>query len=206
MQKLLFSLMLLCSFSCNAQTIPSDKVVGGPCEGCEAIFEFGDKKLNAVDTLPLFSENEPKLIITGRVFQRDGKTPTSDVIIYIYHTNREGIYQTQGNEKGWAKRHGFIRGWVKTDDEGNYTFYTFRPGAYSSRDEPEHIHITIKEPGKTAYYLDDFVFEDDPLLTKERKENLNNRGGSGVMIPMLENGILTIHRDLILGLNIPEYE
>ncbi|MEB2783440.1 intradiol ring-cleavage dioxygenase [Algoriphagus persicinus] len=206
MQKSLISLLLLWSFSCNAQTIPSDKVVGGPCEGCEAIFELGDKKLNAVDTLPLFSENEPKLKITGRVFQRDGKTPISDVIIYIYHTNMAGIYQTQGNEKGWAKRHGFIRGWVKTDDEGNYSFYTFRPGAYSSRDEPEHIHITIKESGKTAYYLDDFVFADDPLLTKERKENLDNRGGSGVMTPMLENGILTIHRNLVLGLNIPDYE
>lgn len=202
---MLFLLLLGC-FSCQAQTIPVDKVVGGSCEGCEAIFEYGDEKLNAIDTLPLFLENEPKLKITGIVFQKDGKTPTADVIIYIYHTDRTGIYPKVGDEKGWAKRHGFIRGWAKTDRAGEYTFYTFRPAAYPSRSESEHIHLTVKEPGKTAYYLDEFVFADDPLLTKEKKENLDKRGGSGIAMPKLESGLLTIHRDLILGLNIPDYE
>ena len=150
--------------------------------------------------------NEPKLKITGKVHQSDGKSPAEGVIIYIYHTNRNGIYQTKGDENGWAKRHGFIRGWLKTDSKGNYTFYTFRPAAYPDRNEPEHIHLTVKEPGKIAYYLDDFVFEDDPLLTIEKRKNLENRGGSGVVNPTLENGILTINRDLFLGLNIPDYE
>ena len=128
------------------------------------------------------------------------------MLIYIYHTNRQGVYQTKGDEKGWAKRHGFIRGWVKTYSEGKYTFYTFRPAAYPSRNEPEHIHITVKEPGKSEYYLDEFVFSDHPLLTDERKINLENRGGTGIVKPTLENGILTIYRDLILGKNIPCYE
>ncbi|WP_236032599.1 dioxygenase family protein [Algoriphagus pacificus] len=195
-------------FSCNAQSTKSqkEKIVGGPCEGCEAIFEYGDKKLLPIDTLPLFIENEPKLKITGKVYQSDGKSPAEGVIIYIYHTNRSGFYQTQGDEEGWAIRHGFIRGWVKTDSKGNYTFYTFRPAAYPDRNEPEHIHLTVKEPGKIAYYLDDFVFEDDPLLTIEKRKNLENRGGSGVVNPIMENGILTINRDLFLGLNIPYYE
>lgn len=195
-------------FSCNAQSTKSkkEKIVGGPCEGCEAIFEYGDKKLSPIDTLPLFIVNEPKLKITGKVYQSDGKPPTEGVIIYIYHTNRNGIYETQGDEEGWARRHGFIRGWVKTDSKGNYTFFTFRPAAYPERNEPEHIHLTVKEPGKIAYYLDDLVFEDDPLLTIEKRKNLENRGGSGVVNPTLENGILTINRDLFLGLNIPDYE
>ncbi|MDR7128518.1 protocatechuate 3,4-dioxygenase beta subunit [Algoriphagus sp. 4150] len=196
------------SFACQSQTnsSKSDRFVGGGCEGCEAIFEFGDKKLSHVDTLPHFFENKPKLEISGSVFHKDGKTPAANVIIYIYHTNREGEYQTYGNEKGWAKRHGVIRGWVKTDAGGTYTFYTFRPAAYPSRDEPEHIHITIKEPGKTAYYLDDFMFEDDPLLTKEKRENLEDRGGSGIMKPSQTHDMLTIRRDIILGQNIPDYE
>ncbi len=206
MGKSFLFLLLLGSISCNGQTTSSDKVVGGVCEGCEAIFEFEDKNLLAVDTLPLFLESEPKLKITGRVFQKDGKSPASEVLIYIYHTNREGIYQTKGDEVGWAKRHGFIRGWVKTDSEGNYIFYTFRPAAYPSRDEPEHIHLTVKEPGKTAYYMDEYVFLDDPLLREEKQKNLPNRGGSGIVKPTQENGILTIHRDLILGKNIPDYD
>lgn len=206
MDKSFLFLFILVSISCTGQTTSSDKVVGGGCEGCEAIFEFGDKNLSAIDTLPLFLENEPKLKITGKVYQKDSITPASDVLIYIYHTNREGIYQANGDETGWGKRHGFIRGWVKTDSEGKYTFYTFRPAAYPSRDEPEHIHLIVKEPGKTAYYLDEYVFADDPLLREEKRKNFRNRGGSGKVKPILENGILTIHRDLVLGKNIPDYD
>ncbi|MEP1088894.1 MAG: intradiol ring-cleavage dioxygenase [Algoriphagus sp.] len=206
MDKTLLFLLLLSGFSCQAQTKLSDKIVGGPCEGCEAIFEYGDEKLLAIDTLPLFLDNEPKLKITGIVFHKDGKTPASDVILYLYHTDRTGRYPKAGDEKGWAKRHGSIRGWVKTDREGNYTFYTFRPSAYPTGEEPEHIHLTVKEPGKTAYYMDDYVFADDPILTLEKRAKLPNRGGSGIVKPKLENGVWLIERDLILGLNIPDYE
>lgn len=192
-------------FSCKAQD-SADRRVGGPCEGCEAIYEYGEKKLIDVDTLPLFSSTEPKLKLSGTVYKKDGKTPAADVILYIYHTDRTGIYPKKGDEKGWAKRHGFIRGWVKTDEKGRYTFFTFRPASYPGRTEPEHIHLTVKEPGKTAYYLDDFVFEDDPILTSARRAKLSHRGGSGIVKPILSNGIWGIDRDLILGLNIPDYD
>ncbi len=123
----IFLLIVMGLISCNGQ---SSKIVGGGCEGCEAIYEYGDKKLRVTDTLPDFQKTEPKLKITGTVFQKDGTSPAANVILYIYHTNRKGYYATKGNEKGWAKRHGFIRGWVKTGKDGRYTFYTFRPAAY----------------------------------------------------------------------------
>lgn len=202
-----FSLHLLFIFtlisSCKAQTT---KRVGGGCEGCEAIFEYNNKVLNSVDTLPGFEQNTPKLKITGKVFKKDGITPVPNVIIYIYHTNRNGLYEIKGNEKGWAKRHGIIRGWVKTSETGQYTFYTFRPASYPDKSESEHIHLTIKEPNKNEYYLDDYVFDDDPLLTKELRNKFKSRGGSGIVMPRMENGILTIRRNLILGKNIPNYE
>jgi protocatechuate 3,4-dioxygenase, beta subunit len=191
--------------ACQAQQTP-EKIVGGPCEGCEALHEYGDRKLSNTDTLPNFLKTEPKMKITGKVFHEDGKTPAKGVILYIYQTDRSGVYPLLGDEKGWAKRHGYLRGWVKTNADGNYTFYTFRPGAYPDRNEPEHIHLTIKEPGKIAYYLDEFVFEDDPRLTQTERNNLPNRGGSGVTNPDFENGIWVIHRDLVLGQNIPDYE
>lgn len=204
---LYFLLFFWICTSCNAQIKNSaTKLVGGSCEGCEAIFEYGDKNLAPIDTLPEFHNNEPKLKITGTVFKNDGKTPAEDIILYIYHTNRQGIYETKGNETGWAKRHGFIRGWVKTDEEGKYTFYTFRPAAYPDGSEPEHIHLTIKEPDKNEYYLDDYLFDDDPILTPSTRNRLNNRGGSGIMKPITENGILLIERNIILGKNIPNYE
>lgn len=206
LQLCILSALWVCA-SCNAQTKNSaTKIIGGGCEGCEAIFEYGNKKLTPTDTLPEYENNEPKLKIFGTVLKKDGITPVEDVIIYIYHTNRKGIYETKGNETGWAKKHGFIRGWVKTGKDGKYTFYTFRPASYPNRSEPEHIHITVKEPDKNEYYLDDYLFDDDPLLTQNAKDKLSNRGGSGIMKPIKENGMLTIERDIILGKNIPNYE
>jgi len=205
--QLCFLFVLWICTSCNAQTKnTTTQLVGGGCEGCEAIYEYGDKKLAPIDTLPGFQHNEPQLKITGTVFKKDGNTPAENVIIYIYHTNRQGIYETKGSETGWAKRHGFIRGWVKTGKDGKYTFYTFRPKAYLDGTEPGHIHLTIKEPERNEYYLDDYVFNDDPLLNKKIREELNNRGGSGIMKPKKENGILIIERNIILGKNIPNYE
>jgi len=194
----------LLSFSCKAQNA-TDRQVGGGCEGCEALFEYG-KTLKDTDTLPLFAITEPKLKLSGKVYQSDGKTPASNVILYIYHTDQTGIYPKAGDEKGWAKRHGFLRGWAKTNSSGEYTFYSFRPASYPDRTEPEHIYLTVKEPGKTVYYLGDFVFEDDPILTSEKRAKPSNRGGSGIVKPRLENGIWVLERELILGINIPGYD
>ena len=207
MKKIIYiSILIATIYSCHSQSNrKTNQIVGGPCEGCEAIYEYGNKNLTHVDTLPKFKETEPKLKITGTVYKNDGKTPAQNVILYIYQTNREGIYETKGDEKGWAKRHGFIRGWIKTKSDGTYNFLTFRPSSYPNRLEPEHIHMTVKEPSRNEYYIDDIMFIDDELLTDEKKNNLRNRAGSGIVKPKFENGILTLKRDVILGLNIPNY-
>ena len=199
-------LALWLSASCNAQTRQTPaRLVGGSCEGCEAIHEYGNKKLSPIDTLPEFANYQPQLKISRTVFEMDGKTPAKDVIVYIYHTNRQGIYQTKGNETGWAKRHGFIRGWIRTGKDGKYTFYTFRPATYPDRTEPEHIHVTVKESDKNEYYIDEYLFDDDTLLTQPKRDRLENRAGSGIVKPRLVNGMLIVERDLFLGKNIPDY-
>jgi protocatechuate 3,4-dioxygenase beta subunit len=205
----LFGIWAIICFSCQSQTSEENKEqkqVGGPCEGCEAIYEYGDRYLTSIDTLPGFFQYEPQLIISGQVLMVDEKTPAKDVILYIYHTNPSGIYETKGDEKGWAKRHGYIRSWAKTDDNGKYTFYTFRPGAYPNRKVPQHIHITVKEPDKNEYYIEGFFFDDDPLLTEEQRKNLRHRGGSGIVTINQTASLLEAKRDIILGKNIPDYE
>lgn len=191
---------------CQTQQMQSARLVGGPCEGCEAVFEFGDKKLAPVDTLIDFFEAGPKLKVTGAVYQADGKTPARDVILYIYHTNQNGIYPTRGDEKGWGRRHGYLRGWIKTGIDGTYSFYTLKPGSYPSGREPAHIHIIILEPDGKYYWIGDYVFEDDPLLTDRQRNPSSPRGGSGVLKLREENGLLVGERDIILGANVPGYE
>jgi len=184
---------------------PSTKV-GGPCQGCEAVFDYGGKKLSPIDTLPGFYEHKQKIKIYGTVFQKDEKAPAKNVIIYIYHTNEKGIYEKKGDETGFAKYHGIHRGWVKTDDEGRYSFYTFKPGSYPNGTEPAHIHFTIKEPDKNEYYIESIQFDDDPLLSKTERKKRNPRGGYGIVKLVKEGDLLVAKRDITLGLNIPYYE
>ncbi len=181
--------------------------VGGSCEGCEAVFEspIPFEELNEVDTLPGFDEPGPKIEISGIIYKRDGKTPAPGVILYVYHTDQQGNYSTKGGEKGWAKRHGYIRGWVKTNASGFYKFYTLVPASYPNSRNPKHIHPTIKEPGKSAYWIDEYVFDDDPLLPASERNRTNPRGSDGVLKTTMENGMLKAKRDIILGLNVPGY-
>lgn len=199
--------LLVSILICQAQISPQNKLVGGPCEGCEAIFEFGDAKLTSSVTLIDFNEPGPRMEISGTVYKSDGQTPAKDVILYVYHTNQKGIYPTRGNEKGWARRHGYIRGWLKTGADGRYTFYTLKPGTYPSGTEPAHIHITILEPDGKYYWIDSYYFSDDPLLSEKDKQTSTVRGGgSGVLYLKEENNLLIGTRNIILGKNVPGYE
>jgi len=95
---------------------------------------------------------------------------------------------------------------MKTAADGKFEFHTFRPAAYPNTREPEHIHLYIKEPGKVPYYVDSYMFEDDPFLTEAKRTALHNRGGYGIVNLQLDNGNYTAQRDIILGLNIPNYK
>lgn len=183
------------------------QLVGGPCEGCEAVFEYGDRELSPVDTLPDFGDEGPRIKVTGTIYQSDGKTPAEGVILYVYHTDQTGVYPTKGGETGWASRHGYIRGWVKTGKDGKYTFYTLEPGVYPDRTTPAHIHPVILEPSGKYYWLGSYHFEGDPLLTDKEKSPEWPRGGSSGLLKLKKDGNLLVGvRDITLGKNIPGYD
>ncbi len=206
--KIMFIALLTVSvYSCSAQNEGETALrkVGGPCEGCEALLEYDNRQLSFRDTLPEFHKNSVQLKLSGRVLKPDGITPAPNVIVYIYHTNAQGVYPKGSSAKGWGRRHGYLRGWIKTGVDGKYEFYTFRPGAYPQRSAPAHIHVIVKESDTIPYYLDDYTFDDDPLLTSAQRKRFSNKGGSGIMKTQDLNGLQLIERDLILGLNIPNY-
>ncbi len=203
---LTLTVLLSTSITSQNQNKSKFRLVGGPCEGCEAVFEYGDRQLTSVDTLPDFNNEGQKLKLTGTIYQQDGKTPAKDVILYIYHTNQNGIYPTKGDEEGWAKRHGYLRGWVKTGNDGKYTFYTLKPGIYPSRNAPAHIHPTILEPDGKYYWIQDYYFVGDSLLTENELNPKLPRGGSSGLLNLQKDEILWIgERNIILGKNIPDY-
>ncbi|MFQ5627146.1 MAG: intradiol ring-cleavage dioxygenase [bacterium] len=202
-----FTVLLFTSAYSQTRNVRDDRLIGGPCEGCEAIFEYGDRNLSPVDTLPDFHDKGPKIKVTGTIYQNDGKTPAEGIILYIYHTDQNGRYATKGGETGWGRRHGYIRGWVKTGKDGKYTFYTLKPGTYPNRSIPAHIHPTILEPNGKYYWLGSYHFEGDPFLTEREKSPESPRGGhSGLLSLRKEGNLLVGERDIILGKNVQDYE
>lgn len=213
-------LCLACSFvftSCaqnsnnaavNSTQSKNDVAVGGACEGCEAVFEtpVPFEYLNNTDTMPGFNEGGPKLKISGIIYQRDGKTPASNVVLYVYQTDQQGNYSTKPGAKGWGLRHGYQRGWIRTGDDGTYAFYTVVPASYPNSSNPKHIHPVIKETGKTAYWIDEFVFDDDPLLPATERKRDRPVGGSGLLKPVMKDGMLHATRNIILGMNVRQYQ
>ena len=193
-------------FACLFTGRASSRLVGGPCEGCEAVFEWGDRQLSPVDTLPDFGEEGTRIKITGTIYQPDGKTPAEGVILYIYHANQQGLYANTLNEPGWARRHGSTRGWIRTGRDGRYAFYTLKPGIYPNHTTPAHIHPIILEPDGKYYWLGSCHFAGDPLLSdKEIHPRSPRGGGSGLLTLKMEGDLLVGTRDIILGKNVPGY-
>lgn len=193
----------------NQNSNDTNERVGGDCEAryCDLIYNGMPEKINSVDTSAGWYEKGQKLIVTGTVFQLDGKTPAPNVIVYYHHTDNNGYY-SPGNDKSENQtRHGHIRGWVKTGEEGKYTIYTIRPATYPGEEFPAHIHWIIKEPDiENEYWIEDLVFDDDMLLLPfSKKHKLGSRGGSGIVRVLLKDDLQIAEHDLVLGLNVPNY-
>lgn len=148
-------------------------------------------------------EGEPgeRLIISGTVYLPDGKTPAKDIIVYVHHTNDEGIYPKKGDEKGNGQYHGYLRGWMKTDSKGKYEFETIRPAPYHSHGgEPAHIHYNVQGTEYSEYWLTALWFADDPRVTDEYIKNVRRSGGFSNVTSLTkdENNILRGVRNIIL--------
>ena len=148
--------VLTAALASRAIAAPRETVIGGPCEGCEWVFEGQPETLRSRARIAPLEEPGMPMIIEGTVTTVRG-APARNVIVYAYHTDRSGIYPRAAN------RHGTLRGWALTDVEGRYRFDTIRPGAYPSRDVAEHVHMHVIEPGIGTYYIDNLEFQDDPL-------------------------------------------
>jgi protocatechuate 3,4-dioxygenase, beta subunit len=213
----LLIIISLCGFltCCKGQTktntvtqknSETKKLIGGGCDGCEIMFVDMPKNISSIDTSQGWKEKGQKLLITGRVYKIDGKTPAQNVVIYYWQTDSDGYYSPSETLNEKAKRHGHIRGWVKTDKDGSYSIYTVKPAPYPNDNIPAHIHISIKEPNiDNEYYIDEFIFDDDKLLTSEKRKALENRGGSGILRVLISGETQIAEHNIILGLNIPNY-
>jgi protocatechuate 3,4-dioxygenase beta subunit len=180
--------------------LADEPVIGGPCEGCELVFiELPDPLTTTARIAPVDEPGEP-MRIEGVVTDSGGQ-PAAGIIVYAYHTDAGGIYPAG------STRHGRLRGWALTDDNGYYRFDTVRPGAYPLGTVPQHVHMHVIEPGYATYWIQSIQFADDPLLTDtQRRRAESGRGGSGLVQPQRDpSGIWLVQRDIELGEGVPGY-
>jgi protocatechuate 3,4-dioxygenase, beta subunit len=197
--------ILMHSIPACSQQNSKDRTVGSDCEDCEMMFEGMPDEFDWETTIAGPYEPGEQLSISGTIFKKDGKTPAQHVILYVYHTDNKGQY-TPAPRQTAAKRHGQLRGWVMSDKNGRYEINTIRPASYPNSNNPQHIHPIIKEPGLTPYWIDEFLFSDDPYLSEAEQTRNQNRGGNGVIkLKKNEKGVWVGKRDIILGKNIPNY-
>lgn len=112
----------------------------------------------------------PRITISGQVFLPDGATPAAGVVMYVYHTRRDGRYAAASHQPPE------FRAWIRTDTQGRYRYETIRPGAYPDRRTPEHIHVQFWGPGTPWQYTEDLYFDDDPLLPAGERERSARAG------------------------------
>lgn len=201
----LVGLALIISSGCAQKQPYTLTQVGGPCEDCQMMFDGIPESVTSSGSFVIPGEPGEPLIIRGIIFKKDGKTPAADVILYVYQTDSKGLY-TKGKNQTQAVRHGHIRGWVKSNSKGEYEIKTIRPASYPDSRNPQHIHPIIYEPGKGYYWIDEYMFEDDLLLTASIKSKVSNRGGSGIIkLTKDKDGVWQGRRDIVLGLNVSNY-
>ncbi|QLH32909.1 MAG: hypothetical protein HWD62_11215 [Cyclobacteriaceae bacterium] len=188
--------------SCAQNQTGNRKQIGGPCEDCQLMFNGMPAVIESNTSLVNETEPGEPLIIRGIIYKTDGKTPAPGVILYLYQTDNKGLY-SKGKIPTLATKHGHIRGWVKTNSKGEYEFKTIRPASYPNSNNPQHIHPIVYETAKGYYWIDEYQFEDDPLLTPAAKAQVSNRGGSGIIsLTKDDAGVWHGRRDIVLGLNV----
>ena len=169
------------------------------CEGCDGVYERDASHLSSHGRIGPADEPGEPLTLQGTVYKSDGQTPAPDIVIYAYQTNSDGLYANGSNETEWSRRHGNLRGWVKTGHDGTYRFETIKPAPYPDQDMPAHVHFTILEPGRQPYWIDDIVFDGEFGVTDDYRRQMTNRGGNGISsLGTGADGQLTVRRDIIL--------
>ncbi len=168
------------------------------CEWCGA--DEAPTNISWQDTIAGEEVEGERLVLEGTVFLSDSKTPAENIIVYAYHTNDKGLYEKKGNETGNGRRHGYLRGWVKTNQAGQYRFYTIKPAPYPSRAEPAHVHLTLKGDDFEEYWIESTLFEGDSLITKQAPDSDPEKGRFSHIIPLEKNtaGAWLGKRDILL--------
>jgi len=102
--KKLMSLICFICFICSFNSIFSQETADA--SGVDQInykkrspvYDYSEHQLNNIDTVPDFAIKANKLMITGTIYQNDGVTPASDVVLFIYQPDENGNFEMKRDD------------------------------------------------------------------------------------------------------------
>ena len=136
---------------------------------------FGDFNLGSLDhdlTKNSIKNAEPlgeRIVVHGKVIDEYG-FPIPNTLIEIWQANAAGRYIHKIDQHQAPLDSNFLgAGRCMTDDQGNYKFYTIKPGAYPWGNHhnawrPNHIHFSLFGQNITQRLVTQMYFPGDPLL------------------------------------------
>ncbi|MEY8848994.1 hypothetical protein AB9K26_09270 [Psychroserpens sp. XS_ASV72] len=197
--KTVFSILILClslgtSVALKAQNSSVDFIEGSP------VYDYDETTISNTATIPGYESKENPIKITGTIYLSDGVTPAKDVVLYIEQPDEYGDFDLRYHN---GKRYVHNRGWVKTDADGTYTFYTYIPGNNRRFKELQQLYPIVKAPGTDDYEITSFLFEDDPYLSKScRKRIAKQNDTDRILKPVKKGDVLIAERDIVLQKDI----
>ena len=136
----------------------------------------------APSKITIATKEEPgeRLIVTGVVFDTDGKTPLARASVYVYHTDADGLY-TPGAKND--NRNPRLRGYMRTDAQGRYEYSTIKPAPYQNDNVPAHIHYHVNAPGYREHIFE-ILFEGDPKISDDIRAKASQEGSEFSIRPL----------------------
>ena len=110
-----------------------------------------------------------RMVVSGKVLDRWGH-PQPGVLIEIWQANASGRYRHKTDEQNAPLDPNFSGvGRCITDPDGEYRFYTVKPGAYPWKNHPNawrpsHIHFSVIGESLADRLITQMYFSSDPLL------------------------------------------
>jgi protocatechuate 3,4-dioxygenase, beta subunit len=136
---------------------------------------YGHDVMNALDsdlTRNGVTSAEPigeRIIVTGRVLDENGRAQPN-TLVEIWQANAAGRYiHVVDQHPAPIDPNFFGGGRCVTDAQGQYRFYTIKPGAYPWPNHfnawrPQHIHLSLFGPTFLHRLVTQMYFPGDPLM------------------------------------------